>query len=139
MGSRSKARRRALDILFEAEQRGLPIVEMIRARVQDPGTHQSPVPVYAVTAATGVAEYLDRIDEILETYSQGWTVARMPAVDRSILRLGVWEILWNSDVPDAVAVDEAVALAVAMSTDESPAFVNALLQRVMDLKPMLAS
>ena len=78
-----------------------------------------------------------RIDELLETYSHGWTLERMPAVDRAILRLGVWEILFNDDVPDAVAIDEAVQLATGLSTDDSPVFINGLLGRILELKPMI--
>lgn len=78
-----------------------------------------------------------RIDEVLASHSHGWTIERMPAVDRALLRIGTWEILFNDDVPDAVAVSEAVELAKALSTDESPTFVNGLLGRVVELKPML--
>ena len=77
------------------------------------------------------------IDEFLETYSQGWTLERMPSVDRIILRIGTWELLYNDDVPDGVAVSEAVALAKTLSTDESPSFINGLLGRLQQLKPSL--
>ena len=85
----------------------------------------------------GVVAEQERIDELLGTYSQGWTLARMPAVDRAVLRIGAWEVLFSADVPDAVAVDEAVELARALSTDDSPAFVNGLLGRLVELKPTL--
>ena len=136
MGARTKARKRALDVLFEAEQRGLDVAELLAKRVVDPGTEAS-LPQYAVEIVEGVLEHAERIDELLATHSHGWTVARMPAVDRALLRLGTWEILWNDDVPDAVAVDEAVSLARELSTDESPAFVNGLLGRLVVLKPTL--
>ena len=137
VGSRSKARRRALDVLFEAEQRGVDPAALLAERVTDPGTHPSPLPPYAVDMVEGVLAHAGRIDEILTTYSQGWTLARMPAVDRCVLRLGTWEVLWNDDVPDAVAVDEAVQIVKDLSTDESPGFVNGLLGRLVDLKPTL--
>jgi transcription antitermination protein NusB len=137
IGSRSKARRRAVDILFEAEQRAVPLSTLLADRVADPGTHTSPLPQYAADLVEGVLEHQERIDEILTTYSHGWSLDRMPAVDRCILRLGMWEILWNDEVPDAVAVDEAVVLARDLSTDDSPGFVNGLLGRVSDLKPGL--
>ncbi|ADG74736.1 NusB antitermination factor [Cellulomonas flavigena DSM 20109] len=136
MGARTKARKRALDVLFEAEQRGLDVAELLAKRVVEPGTEAS-LPQYAVELVEGVLEHAERIDELLATHSHGWTVARMPAVDRALLRLGAWEILWNDDVPDAVAVDEAVSLARELSTDESPAFVNGLLGRLVVLKPTL--
>jgi transcription antitermination protein NusB len=131
VGARSKARRRALDVLFEADQRGndprVVLGERIRAA-------QPPVPEYTVQVVEGVLEYRDRIDELISTYSQGWTLDRMPAVDRTLLRLGTWELLFNPDVPDAVAIDEAVELARTLSTDESPAFVNGLLARLLEIK-----
>ena len=132
MGSRSKARKRAVEVLFEADQRGIDPVELVADRVRraDP-----PINQYAVDAVEGVLTHVDRIDELLETYSMGWTLDRMPAVDRAVLRLGAWELLFNDDVPDAVAIDEAVELARLLSTDESPAFVNGLLARLMSLKP----
>ncbi|MCL2850617.1 MAG: transcription antitermination factor NusB [Micrococcales bacterium] len=137
LGSRTKARRRALDVLFEAEQRGVDPAQLLAERLTDPGTHTSPLPTYAVEMVDGVLDHAERIDELLATYSQGWAVARMPAVDRCVLRLGTWEVLWNDDVPDAVAVDEAVAMVRDLSTDTSAPFVNGLLGRIMDLKPTL--
>ncbi|MBO9567627.1 MULTISPECIES: transcription antitermination factor NusB [Cellulomonas] len=136
MGARTKARKRALDVLFEAEQRGVPVADLLAKRVVEPGTEAS-LPQYSVELVEGVLAHAERIDELLATHAHGWTVARMPAVDRALLRLGTWEILWNDDVPDAVAVDEAVSLARELSTDESPAFVNGLLGRIVVLKPTL--
>jgi N utilization substance protein B len=92
------------------------------------------VPEYAATAVQGVVANQERIDELLATYAQGWTLARMPAVDRTVLRLGAWELLYNDEVPDAVAIDEAVELARSLSTDESPGFVNGLLARLLSVK-----
>ena len=136
MGARSKARKRALDVLFEADQRGLDAVAVLAERVRraDP-----PVPEYAVEIVEGVTAQRERIDELLATYAQGWTVDRMPGVDRALLRLSAWELLYNDDVPDAVAIDEAVELARSLSTDESPAFVNGLLARLLAVKPSLTS
>jgi N utilization substance protein B len=92
------------------------------------------VPEYAATAVEGVVANRERIDELLATYAQGWTLERMPAVDRAVLRLGAWELLFNDDVPDAVAIDEAVELARSLSTDDSPGFVNGLLARLLAVK-----
>ena len=136
MAARTKARKRALDVLFEADQRGLDPLTVLARRIAEPGT-QAPVPQYSVDLVEGVVEHLERIDEVLATHSHGWSVARMPAVDRALLRVGVWEILYNDEVPDAVAVSEAVALAEELSTDESPSFVNGLLARIVELKPTL--
>ena len=85
----------------------------------------------------GVVAMQEQIDEFLSTYSQGWTLERMPSVDRIILRLGAWELLYNDEIPDKVAISEAVELAKALSTDESPAFINGLLGRLQELKPSL--
>jgi N utilization substance protein B len=136
VAARTKARKRALDVLFEADQRGLDPLTVLARRVAEPGT-QAPIPQYSVDLVEGVVEHLERIDEVLATHSHGWTVARMPAVDRGLLRVGTWEILWNDEVPDAVAVSEAVSLAEELSTDESPSFYNGLLARIVELKPTL--
>lgn len=136
MGARTKARKRALDVLFEADQRGVAVGELLARRVVEPGA-ETALPQYSVDIVEGVLAHLERIDEVLATHAHGWTIARMPAVDRALLRIGTWEILWNDDVPDAVAVDEAVHLARELSTDESPSFVNGLLGRIVELKPTL--
>lgn len=136
MGARSKARKRAVDVLFEADQRGVEPVTLLAQRIAEPGT-EAALPQYAVEIVEGVVARLARIDEVLASHSHGWTIERMPAVDRAVLRVGTWEVLFNGDVPDAVAVDEAVDLVRALSTDESPTFVNGLLGRIVELKPML--
>jgi transcription antitermination protein NusB len=135
VAARSKARKRALDVLFEADQRGLDPPDVLAQRVRraDP-----PVAEYTVEIVEGVVAHLERIDELLSTYAQGWTLDRMPGVDRALLRLAAWELLYNDDVPDAVAIDEAVELAHSLSTDESPAFVNGLLARLLAVKPSLS-
>ena len=134
MAARTKARKRALDVLFEAEQRTLDPVALVAQRLAG---GEVPVPEYAVSLVEGVQAHRERIDELLTTYSQGWALERMPAVDRNVLRIGTYELLWADDVPDAVAISEAVGLAKDLSTDESPAFVNGLLARLMSLKPSL--
>ncbi|MDP9418265.1 MAG: transcription antitermination factor NusB [Actinomycetota bacterium] len=135
MSARGKARKRALDLLFEAEQRGVDAVALLGERI---ARAEPTVNEYTATLVEGVAAHRERIDSLLSTYSQGWTLDRMPAVDRTILRLGAYELLWRDDVPDAVAISEAVGLARELSTDESPGFVNGLLARLLDLKPTLA-
>lgn len=133
MGARTKARKRALELLFEAEQRGVNIGDLLEQRIAAPTT-QHPLPDYTVTMVRGVLDHWAHIDEVLRTYSHGWAVERMPSVDRAMLRLGVWEIIWNDEVPDAVAIAEAVDLVQGMSTDESPTFVNGMLARISKVK-----
>jgi N utilization substance protein B len=124
MAARSKARKRALDILYAADVRGQdPVAELDAAIASDEG----PTNAYTAGLVRGVSEHRARIDELLSSYSQAWTLDRMPAVDRNALRIGVFELLFADDVPDAVAVTEAVALVRNLSTDESPAFVNGVL------------
>lgn len=134
MSARTKARRRALDVLFEAEQRDVSPLEAMRLRRE---TTDITVNDYTLTLIEGVMAHGERIDEILSTYAKGWTLDRMPSVDRTILRLGTWELLYNDDVPDGVAVAEAVATAQVFSTDDSPEFINGLLGRIQQLKPTL--
>ena len=134
MAARSKARKRALDILFESEQRGLPTLELLTER-QSLG--EQPVPLYAADLVRGVATHSERIDALISWNLVDWTLERMPAVDRNVLRIGVYELLWAPDVPDGVAISEAVLLVRDLSTDDSPPFVNGLLARIAELKPSL--
>jgi transcription antitermination protein NusB len=135
VAARSKARKRALDVLFEADQRRLDPLALLAERLAGRAGGEPPIPEYAVQLVEGVVTRQARIDELLSTYAHGWTLDRMPAVDRALLRLGAWELLYNDDVPDAVAIDEAVELARTLSTAESPAFVNGLLARLLEIKP----
>jgi N utilization substance protein B len=134
VAARSKARKRALDILFEAELRGAPVLDLLAERITlgDP-----PVSEYAAELVRGVTVHRDRIDELISAHAEGWTLERMPAVDRNVLRIGVYELLWADNVPDGVVLSEAVQLATDLSTDASPAFVNGLLARLATLKPTL--
>lgn len=134
MAARSKARKRALDVLFEADQRGVA-ADAVLAERESRG--DGPANPYTTTLVTGVLAHRARIDELLTSYAVGWPLDRMPAVDRALLRLAVYELLWEDDVPDAVVVDEAVELAKELSTDESPPFVNGLLGRLVALKPSI--
>ena len=136
MPARSKARKRALDLLYAAELRGQDPVEELESAIAE---GDGPTNPYTATLVRGVTEHRERIDELIGQYAQGWTLDRMPAVDRNALRIGTFELLYADDVPDAVAVTEAVALVSNLSTDESPAFVNGLLGRLLDLKPELTA
>ena len=130
MAARSKARKRAVDILFEAELSGRDRIELLRERVADTAT--PPVNDHCVRLVEGVAENSARIDELIERHARGWSLERLPDVDRAILRMAVYELLWVDDVPDAVVLDEAVSLAKTLSTDDSPAYVNGVLGAVLD-------
>ena len=136
MGARSKSRKRALDLLFEADQRGVNVQALLLERMARPVT-QTPLPEYAVTLVEGVVRMWAEINDLLTTYSQGWSVDRMPDVDRAILRLGTWEVVYSDEVPEAVAISEAVALAKELSTDDSPTFINGLLARLAEVKHTL--
>ena len=135
MAARSKARKRALDILFESELRGLPTLQLLSER-QSVG--DVPVQPYAAELVRGVASHSERIDELISWNLVDWTLERMPAVDRNILRIGVYELLWADGVPDGVAISEAVALAQDLSTDNSAPFVNGVLARIKAEKPTLS-
>ena len=135
MAARSKARKRALDILFEAELRGLPTLELLSERQS---VSEMPVQPYAADLVRGVATHRERIDELISWNLVDWTLERLPAVDRNLLRIGVYELLWAADVPDGVAISEAVALAQDLSTDNSPSFVNGVLARIKAEKPTLS-
>jgi N utilization substance protein B len=128
MGARSKARKRAVDVLYEADLRGDDPVTLISGRIGSPDV--PPVNDYTVTLVEGVTAHRARIDDLISEHAEGWTLQRMPAVDRAVLRIGLYELLWASDVPDAVAIDEAVELAKGLSTDDSPRFVNGVLGRI---------
>jgi N utilization substance protein B len=132
--ARSKARKRALDVLFEAELRGLPVLDLLAERIT---LGSPPVSPYAADLVRGVVVHQARIDELMGEYAEGWTLDRMPAVDRNVLRIGLYELLWADDVPDGVAISEAVLLARDLSTDASPAFINGLMARLAELKPSI--
>ena len=137
MSARSKSRKRALDILYGADVREDSINAALAAEQArndaDPKRNNSWG--YARDIVIGITEHGDEIDELIETYSQGWTLKRMPVVDRAILRIGIWEILFNDAVPHAVAIDEAVEAAKILSTDDSAGFVNGLLGRIAQTAP----
>ncbi|WP_203335514.1 transcription antitermination factor NusB [Nocardioides limicola] len=134
MGARSKARKRALDVIYASEMRGEDPVEALQRATDEGNAPNNP---WTEVLVRGVTEHRDRIDRILSSYSQGWTLDRMPAVDRNVLRIGVFEMLYAEDVPDAVAVTEAISLVRDLSTDESPGFVNGVLGSVLRNKDRL--
>jgi N utilization substance protein B len=128
VAARTKARKRALDLLFASELRGeSPVAALERAVAEGEG----PTNDYTAQLVRGVAAEQATIDALLDEASEGWSLARMPAVDRNVLRIGAYEVLYVDDVPDAVAVTEAMALVRDLSTDESPAFVNGVLGAIV--------
>jgi len=126
--SRRQARRRAVEMLYEASQRDTDAVTLLADRVG--ATEVDPIADYTISLVEGVTGRKARIDELLAEHAQGWTLERMPKVDLAVLRVGVYELLWAEDVPDPVAIDEAVGLAKELSTDDSPRFVNGVLGRI---------
>ena len=136
---RHQARKRAVDLLFEAEARGLSPVEIVgvRTALAEAKSDVAPLNPYTATVARGVSEHAAHIDDLISSHLQGWTLDRLPAVDRAVLRVAVWELLYAEDVPQPVAVDEAVRLAKELSTDDSPSFVNGVLGQVMLVTPQI--
>ncbi|MGF2952487.1 transcription antitermination factor NusB [Mycobacterium sp. THU-M116] len=136
---RHQARKRAVDLLFEAEARGMAPGELVdvRTALAQSQSDVAPLHSHTVTVARGVGENSAHIDDLISSHLQGWTLDRLPAVDRAILRVAVWELLYADDVPEPVAVDEAVQLAKELSTDESPGFLNGVLGRVMLVTPQI--
>lgn len=128
MSARSKARKRALDILFATEMRSQNPVDALDEAI---ASGDGPTNDYTSEIVRGVHDHRRRIDEVIGDYAQGWSLARMPAVDRNVLRIGLFEMLFCEDIPDAVAVSEAMALVQELSTDESPTFVNGVLGAVL--------
>lgn len=134
MNSRTKARLRALEVLFEADQRNEDYIEVLRRRRL---YTVAQISAYSEEIIRGVRDHDEEIREFVETYARDWSFERMPAVDRAVLRIGTWELLYNEEVPDAVAISEAVGLARVLSTNDSPKFVNGLLDKLRQVKPTL--
>ncbi|UZF58715.1 transcription antitermination factor NusB [Gordonia polyisoprenivorans] len=138
-GTRHKARRRAIDLLFEAEAKDVSPAELVAERRELVRTDESVGQIHPYTARVidGLVADQAQIDAVISSHLKGWTLARLPAVDRAILRLSTWELFNATDVDPVVVVDEAVELAKELSTDDSPAFVNGVLQTIADLAPQV--
>jgi len=132
MPARRKARKRALDVLYEADLRSAPIPEVLTAAVARTEPPRPQYLDYTVRLVEGVAAHQDRIDELIGSYAEGWTLERMPPVDRNLARIAVYELLYADDIDDPVAISEAVALARQLSTDDSPRFLNGVLGRIAE-------
>ena len=137
MSARSKARKRAIDILYGADLRELPLRDALTVEAQRAASEPQREAswLYARDIVDGIIDNSEEIDEQIETYAQGWTLARMPTVDRAILRIAIWEILFNDEVPHGVAIDEAVEAAKTLSTDDSAGFINGLLGKISQINP----
>ena len=134
MSARNKARKRALDFLYEADIKKTSATELFSSR----GAQELSQEPYVLVLLNGVAEHLSKIDELIITYAQGWDMDRMPPIDRNILRIAIFEILWAQDIDLQVACDEAVELAKSLSTDESSSYINGVLGRIIKLKDSIA-
>ncbi|QIZ98949.1 transcription antitermination factor NusB [Leifsonia sp. PS1209] len=137
MSARTKARKRALDVLYGADVRQVALNQALATEAERAASEPQREAswLYAREIVDGIIDNQDEIDEQIETYAQGWTLARMPIVDRAILRIGVWELLFNEQVPDGVAISEAVEAATVLSTDDSAGFINGLLAKIAQNKP----
>ncbi|MCX6448868.1 MAG: transcription antitermination factor NusB [Actinobacteria bacterium] len=139
MSARSKARKQSLDLLYEGDIRGQAPADLLALRdVIDEGPDARPIREYTKELIFGIAENRRKIDELISTYAQGWDMDRLPAVDRNILRLGIYEILWSKDLEDAIAIDEALNLAKELSTDDSATYIHGVLGRIASIKDSLA-
>ncbi len=132
--ARSKARKRALDFLYEADIKNVSARELFTLR----GANELSQESYVGELLAGVSEHIEKIDELIITYAQGWDMDRMPPIDRNILRLSLFEILWGNTIPTEVCIDEAVELAKSLSTDDSSSYINGVLGRVVKIKDSLA-
>ena len=139
MSARSKARKQALDILFESDIRQSSASELLESRlVVEEGPDARPMREFARALVTGVIAHRRKIDELISTYAQGWDMDRLPIVDRNILRIAIYEILWGEEVSDAIAVDEALTMAALLSTEESAGYIHGVLGRISSIKGDLA-
>ena len=139
MSARSKARKQTLDLLYEADIRGTSAADLLALRdVEDEGPDARPIRDFTKILIAGVTENRRKIDELITTYAQGWDMDRLPAVDRNILRLGIYEIVWSQDLDDGIAIDEALNLAKEISTDESAGYIHGVLGRIASIKGSIA-
>ena len=139
MSARSKARKQTLDLLYEADIRGTSAAELLTVRdVEEEGPDSRPIREYTKVLVSGVMEKKRKIDELITTYAQGWDMDRLPTVDRNILRIGIYEIVWSDDLADGIAIDEALNLAKELSTDESATYIHGVLGRISSIKDSIA-
>jgi N utilization substance protein B len=139
VSARSKARKQSLDLLYESDIRGLQALEILQSRdVQDTGPDARPIREYTKEIITGISDHRRKIDELIATYAKGWDMDRLPAVDRNILRLAIFELLWGHDLNDSIIIDEALTLAKDLSTDDSAGYIHGVLGRISSIKGELS-
>lgn len=139
MSARSKARKQALDLLYEADMRGASAAELLVTRdVVEEGPDARPIRDFTKELIAGVTENKRKIDELISTYAQGWDMDRLPAVDRNILRLAIYEVIWSEELADGIAIDEALTLAKELSTDDSAGYIHGVLGRISSVKDSIA-
>jgi len=139
VSARSKARKQALDLMYETDIRGTNVLETLASRdIPAEGPDARPIREYTRELVVGVSDNRRKIDELITTYAQGWDMDRLPAVDRNILRLGIYEILWSTDVPTSVAIDEALDLAKELSSDDSSKYIHGVLGRIASIKDTIS-
>lgn len=139
MSARSKARKQTLDLLYESDIRGSDLLELLASRdVVEEGPDARPIRDYTKSLVEGIAAHKRKIDELISTYAQGWDMDRLPAVDRNILRLGIYEILWVFELEDGIVIDEALTLAKDLSTEDSAGYIHGVLGRIASIKESLA-
>jgi N utilization substance protein B len=139
VSARSKARKQALDLLYESDIRGTDLLVLLQSReVVEEGPDARPIREYTRSLVEGIYEHKRKIDELISTYAQGWDMDRLPAVDRNILRLGIYEVLWIENLDDGIVIDEALSLAKDLSTDDSAGFIHGVLGRISSIKGSLA-
>ena len=139
MSASSKARKQTLDLLYEADIRSVSASELLALRdVVEEGPDAQPIREFTRELISGITSNRRKIDELISTYAQGWDMDRLPAVDRNILRLGIYEIVWSQDLDDGIAIDEALNLARELSTDESAGYIHWVLGRISTIKESIA-
>ncbi len=139
MSARSKARKQTLDLLYESDIRGSDLLELLVSRdIVEEGPDARPIREYTRSLVEGIAAHKRKIDELISTYAQGWDMDRLPAVDRNILRLGIYEILWVVELEDGIVIDEALTLAKDLSTEDSAGYIHGVLGRIASIKESLA-
>ena len=138
MSARSKARKQTLDLLYESDIRSSDLLVLLASRdVEEEGPDARPIREYTKSLIEGIHTHKRKIDELITTYAQGWDMDRMPVLDRNILRLAIFELLWSQSVPEAVAISEALELAANFSTEDSSKYINGVLSKVLEIKPDL--
>ena len=139
MSARSKARKQTLDLLYEADIRGASAADLLALRdIVEDGPDARPIREFTKVLIAGITENKRKIDELIATYAQGWDMDRLPALDRNILRLGIYEIVWSTDLADGIAIDEALTLAKELSTEESAGYIHGVLGRISSIKESIA-